>query len=65
MRKTPPPPVSRTVTRGYSRPYVVGPRASVEPSYVSSTRSTQRAQTVAPSMSTPSSRAHSGYAHTR
>ena len=65
MRKTPPPTFSRPVTRGYSRPYVVGPRASVEPSYVSSMRPIQRAQTVAPSMSTPSSRVHSGHAHTR
>ena len=62
VRKTPPPPPSRPVTRGYSRPYVVGPRASVEPPYLSSP--IQRAQTVAPSMTTTSSR-HSGHAHTR
>ena len=61
VRKTPPPPPSKPVTRG---PYVVVPRASVEPRCLSLPRSTQRAQTVAPSMTTTSSR-HSGHAHTR
>ena len=61
-RPSPPLFSSRPVTRGYSRPYVVGSRASVGPSHASSTRTARRAKTVAPSISTSP---HLGQTHTR
>ena len=61
-RPSPPLFSSRPVTRGYSRPYVMGARASVGPSHASSPRTARRAKTVAPSMSTSP---HLGQTHTR
>ena len=61
-RPSPPLFSSRPVTRGYSRPYVMGARASVGPSHASSPRTARRAKTVAPSMSTSP---HLEQTHTR